>query len=171
MPNMVRTWLPMQRRLPWLLIFLSAASLELAALYFQYGMDLNPCVLCVYQRTAVAAIALGALIGVAVPAVAWIRYLGYLTILAAAVIGYQLALELVAIQSGQTMTCDFMADYPAWARLDEWLPAVFQPTGYCDEEQWHFLGIGMPSWMLVIFGFYAVASALVWVSELIPARR
>ncbi|MBV2095670.1 MAG: disulfide bond formation protein B, partial [Candidatus Thiodiazotropha sp. (ex Codakia orbicularis)] len=52
-----------QRRLPWLLLASSALILEGAALYFQYGLELDPCVLCIYQRAAVLGIFLSALIG------------------------------------------------------------------------------------------------------------
>ena len=43
-------------RLFWSLVLFSAVGLELTALFFQYGMKLDPCVLCVYERLAVAGI-------------------------------------------------------------------------------------------------------------------
>lgn len=36
-----------EKRSSWLLLVLSSLALELTALYFQYGMGLQPCVLCV----------------------------------------------------------------------------------------------------------------------------
>ncbi|MCB1774678.1 MAG: disulfide bond formation protein DsbB [Gammaproteobacteria bacterium] len=144
-------------RLPWLLVALSALALDGAALYFQYGLKLDPCVLCIYQRTAVGGIALGGLIGAVAPAFAWLRAVGYLGFGTAAIIGIDLALEHIAVQHGESMACDFFANFPSWAKLDEWFPAVFQPTGSCDEIKWSFLGHSMPEWMVVVFGAYLVA--------------
>ena len=42
-----------EQRWAWALLFASALLLELVALYFQYGMDLKPCIMRIYQRTAV----------------------------------------------------------------------------------------------------------------------
>ena len=144
-------------RLPWSMALFSALGLEAAALYFQYGLNLDPCVLCVYQRTAVMGLALGGLIGVLAPRIIWVRLLGYLTLGASAFVGVQLALEHVDVQAGIGLGCDFMANYPEWFKLDVWFPALFQPTGYCDDIKWQFLGWSMPHWMVVVFGVYLVA--------------
>ena len=152
-------------RLPWSMALFSALGLEAAALYFQYGLDLDPCVLCVYQRTAVMGLAMGGLIGLLAPHIAWLRLLGYLTLGASGVAGVQLALEHVDVQAGLGLGCDFMANYPAWFQLDVWLPAVFQPSGYCDDIKWQFLGLSMPEWMVVVFGVYLLAVAYALVLE------
>jgi len=52
-----------QNKLGWGLIALSAFFLELAALFFQYVMGLEPCIMCVYQRLAVAGVLLSGVIG------------------------------------------------------------------------------------------------------------
>ncbi len=48
---------------PWLLLALSALALEFCALYFQYALNLAPCIMCVYQRAAICAIILAGVIG------------------------------------------------------------------------------------------------------------
>ena len=50
---------------PWLLLALSALALELCALFFQYALDLAPCIMCVYQRVAICAIIVAGIIGFA----------------------------------------------------------------------------------------------------------
>ena len=42
-------------------------ALEGSALYFQYGMDLQPCVMCIYERVALFGIAFAGLIGLIAP--------------------------------------------------------------------------------------------------------
>lgn len=56
-----------QSRLAWLILGASALLLEACALFFQYGMHLHPCVLCVYQRVAVMGILFAAIIGLISP--------------------------------------------------------------------------------------------------------
>jgi protein dithiol:quinone oxidoreductase len=153
------------RRLPWLVVAFSALALEITALYFQYGMDLAPCVLCIYQRLTVAGILAAGILGALAPSVTALRLLAYLGLAASAIIGIDLASEHIAIQRGETFGCAFFADFPSWARLDEWLPALFRPTGSCDEIQWSFLGRNMPEWMLVIFWAYLAALAYALVME------
>ena len=68
----------------------------------------------------------------------------------------------VGIQIGEVdLTCSYLADFPAWAKLDEWWPAVFQPTGLCGDIQWTFFGMSMPQWMMVVYGLYLLTWVLV----------
>lgn len=144
-----------RQRWPWLLLAASALGLELTALYFQYFMQLDPCVLCVYERTAVAGILLAGTIGAIAPARAVTRWLALSLWLVAAAWGLYLALKHSGIQLGEIdLTCSYLADYPAWFKLDEWWPAVFQPTGMCGDIQWVFLGLSMPQWMVVVYALY-----------------
>ena len=43
------------KRGAWIALAVTALSLEASALFFQYGLDLNPCVMCIYIRMAVLA--------------------------------------------------------------------------------------------------------------------
>jgi disulfide bond formation protein DsbB len=156
------------KRFPWLLVAGGALALEGAALFFQYGLKLDPCVLCVYQRVAVAGILLGGLIGALAPRLVALRALGYLTFGGSAAAGLDLALEHVAVQRGESLGCAFFAEFPNWAKLDEWFPAVFQPAGACDEITWQFVGLSMPQWMVIIFSLYLAGLVLALVLE---ARR
>ena len=46
----------------WAVLFFTALGLQIAALYFQYGMGLEPCIMCIYQRVAVYGIVVSALL-------------------------------------------------------------------------------------------------------------
>ncbi len=160
------------RRWPWLLLAGTALGLELAALYFQYGLGLDPCVLCVYERTAVAGILLAGLLGAVAPRLAPLRWAALLLWAASAGWGLWLALRHVGIQLGELdLSCSYLADFPAWAPLDAWWPAVFRPTGFCEEIQWSFLGLSMPGWMAVIYGLYLLAWLVVVAARLVATNR
>ncbi|HBH36478.1 MAG TPA: disulfide bond formation protein DsbB [Gammaproteobacteria bacterium] len=156
-----------KKRFAWMLLALSALLLELAALYFQYGsMGLQPCVLCIYERTAVMGILLAGLIGSTAPQLLIFRRAGFLLWGSSAVWGLMLALQHSGIQQNPTTaSCDFIAKFPAWAKLDEWFPLLFNPTGFCDEIQWQFLGYTMPQTMIGIYGLYLMGVVIVVASQ------
>ncbi len=159
------------QRWPWLVLALSALGLELSALYFQYFLELDPCVLCVYERTAVMGILLAGIVGAIAPRLAVLRWTGLLLWGASAVWGLFTALKHVGIQIGELdLTCSYMADFPSWAPLDQWWPAVFMPTGFCGDIQWVFLGLSMPQWMVVIMILYLVALVAVVAGRVLACR-
>jgi len=153
-------------RLFWLLIVASALGLEAAALFFQYVMQLDPCVLCVYERLAVAGVALAGLLGLIAPGLGLMRFSAYLLWGVSTIWGLSLAMEHVGFQFGAIdLKCEFFANFPAWFKLDEWFPAVFTPTGYCNDIQWQFLGFTMPQWMIVVYSGYLLLLLIALIAE------
>ena len=156
-------------RLFWAGLLATALALEAAALGFQYLMQLNPCVLCIYERVAVLGVALAGIVGLIAPDRWFLRTAAYLVWAAAVVWGLSLAMEHVGIQfGGSDLSCEFFANFPPWLQLDQWLPAVFAPTGYCDEIQWQFLTLTMPQWLLVVYSGYLLLLMLAVISECLP---
>ena len=51
----------------WLLMALTAFALEMVALWFQHVMGLKPCVLCIYERSALFGIMGAGLVGAIAP--------------------------------------------------------------------------------------------------------
>jgi disulfide bond formation protein DsbB len=153
-------------RFPWLLIAGSAFALELTAVFFQYGMNLDPCVLCVYQRAAVVGLVIGGLVGAALPEVMAVRILGYLVIAGSAGIGLYYAWVHAGVLKGSSFECSFLPDFPTWMPLHEWVPQLFQPTGLCGELDWYFLGFTMPEVMIAIFAAYLAALGYALVREI-----
>ena len=162
-----------QQRLGWLLLLLSALGLELTALYFQYGMELDPCVLCIYQRVAVFGLMAAGMIGLIAPSAWIVRWLAMIAWGVAGVWGLLLAMRHAGIQFSETLdlSCSYFAEFPSWAKLDEWFPSVFLPTGFCGEIQWSFLDLSMPQWMVVLFSAYLVVLVTVLLSQLPFVRR
>ena len=154
------------RRIAYLLGFLVCAGLMGWALWLQYGMGLEPCPLCAFQRMAVTAIGIVFL-------VAFIhkpRNLGA-AIYAALVLvfaggGGALAARHVWLQSlpkDQVPACGMGISY-----MFETLPfldvlkKVFAGSGECAEKGWEFLGLAIPGWTFVFFiAMTVVAFALI----------
>jgi protein dithiol:quinone oxidoreductase len=153
------------KRWPWLLLALSASSLVTYALYTQHGpAELWPCVQCIYQRTAMIAIALFAWFGLGfahVAALRWVALVGWLT---SAVAGAYSAYYHSWIQSAINplfAPCEPHPNFPNWLPLHQWMPQVFDAGGMCGEIDWHWLGLSMPQWLFVIFTVKAVLAVVV----------
>ncbi len=160
-------------RMAWGILALSALSLELAALYFQHVMHLEPCVMCIYQRLAVLGLLLAGIIGFLAPSVRPVRLVAALLWGVSASWGLRLAIELNDMQQNPSpfSTCSFLPDFPSWMPLHEWLPSIFMPTGMCTDIPWSFIGITMSQWMIVAFATYLVALMLYVVPILSKGRN
>ena len=159
---------------PWLLLALSASALELCALFFQYVMDLAPCIMCVYQRVAICAIILAGFTGFIGSRFLITRTLAYILWGIGAIWGLLIAIEHVEIQksSGSLFySCEFIPNFPSWAPLHEWIPFLFEATGDCGEISWQFMSYSMPQWMIVVYGAYTLAFAIILLNRLIHAKR
>lgn len=132
--------------------FAVCAAMMGYALYVQYGMQLEPCPLCVLQRLAVIALGLTFLLaGIHDPAgKARFVYAGMLGV--AMIGGVVVAGRHVWLQSlppDRVPACgpglDYMLETFPFA---EALRMVFTGSGECAEIDWQFLGLSMPAWVL-----------------------
>jgi protein dithiol:quinone oxidoreductase len=124
------------------------------ALFAQYHLHLEPCPLCIFQRIAVAGLAVALLVAAAVPQ-RW-RILGnvsVLLILLAGVAGMTVSARHLYIQSlppGKVPVCGATLDY-MWEVFpaSEVLRKVLTGSGECARIDWTFLGLSMPGWVLI----------------------
>lgn len=158
----------------WLILALSALGLEFIALYFQYVMGLEPCIMCIYQRVAIWAIFFAGVIGYIAPENIIVRLLAFALWGTGAIWGLIIAIEHVDMQTS-TMSflysCDFVPNFPSWAPLHEWLPSLFAATGDCGNIDWQFLGYSMPQWMIANYGLYSAIFLVVLLSRIISAKK
>lgn len=161
-----------QSRTAWLILTATALALELAALFFQYIMKLDPCVMCIYQRLAIFGILFAGLLGT----------VGYQSRIArvvamglwgtSAAYGLKLALELVDMQANPSpfATCSFLPEFPSWMPLHEWIPSIFMPTGMCTDIPWQMMGVTMGQWMIVAFSVYLLALLVFFIPALLSKK-
>lgn len=140
----------------WFLVLFSALLFEGVALYFQYVMNLSPCVMCVYERVALFSIAAAALFGFLAPSWTLWRWLALLAGLVAAVKGLLISLKHVDYQlhPGPWNQCESLPQFPDFLPLDHLFPALFRPYGVCSDVVWSFLDLSMAQWIAVMFGIY-----------------
>ncbi len=149
------------RRTGNLLGLLACAGLIGYALYVQYGMGLEPCPLCILQRIAV--ITAGLLFLLALlhnPGDRGARVYGLLIDLAA-LAGIAVAARhiwIIAQPPGAVAECgaslDYMLDVLPWHEV---LGKVLTGSGECAKIDWQFVGLNMPTWVLM-----ALAAVGIW---------
>ncbi|ACX88012.1 disulfide bond formation protein DsbB [Pectobacterium parmentieri] len=156
----------------WLLLAFTALALELTALYFQHVMLLKPCVLCIYQRSALWGVFAAGIVGAMAPS-SLLRYPAIALWIYSSYEGVRLAWKHtdILLNPSPFNTCDFFVSFPSWLPLDKWLPAIFNATGDCSERQWSFLSMEMPQWLLGIFVAYLLISVLVLIAQPFRPKR
>jgi disulfide bond formation protein DsbB len=159
---------------PWLLLAISALGLEATALFFQYAMDLAPCIMCVYQRLAIVAIIIAGVIGSVGNQYIIARLSAFALWGIGAIWGLLIAIEHIEMQSNSGslfFSCDIIPNFPSWAPLHEWIPFLFEATGDCGEISWQFLGFSMPQWMLVVYALYSITFVIVFLNRIITENK
>jgi disulfide bond formation protein DsbB len=154
------------RRLAYLLGAAVCAGLMAWALYLQYGLDLEPCPLCIFQRICVIATGVVFLIAaVHNPGRVGAAVYAGLTLITSG-IGAGLAAWHVWIQAqpkGTVATCGMGLNYMLEnLPLTEVISRVLKGSGECAEQGWLFMGLAIPSWTFVFFiAMIACALALI----------
>ncbi|MGB5246367.1 MAG: disulfide bond formation protein B [Woeseia sp.] len=151
--------------------FLACVMMMAYALYAEYGLLLEPCPLCIFQR--VATISLGVVFLLAAlhnPSGVGRRVYAVLCLLAAggglAVAGRHIWLQ--NLPADEVPACGPGLDYIIDAfPLSDALKMIFTGSGECATIDWHFLGLTMPAWVAISF---TVLLALGMYANLKPQR-
>ncbi|MDF7671241.1 disulfide bond formation protein DsbB [Orbaceae bacterium ESL0721] len=162
-----------QQRTTWFLLFLSTLILEFTALYFQHGLGLAPCTLCIYQRCAIFGIMIASLIALITPQNLFFRLIAIFLWLFSAFKGFQLALFHAHLQFEPNLidTCSINVQFPSWLPLNTLFPSLFNAYGFCAEKIWTFLTIEMSQWMIIIFIGYFIVGLFVLIAQLFAPRK
>lgn len=132
-----------------------AATLSMmgAALYFQHGMGLEPCPLCIIQRVATVALGIVFLLAFLHGTGPVRSRVHGLIIAGTAAAGASVSARHVWLQSmpaDQVPACgpglDYLMDVFSFT---EAMRQVFRGSGECAEVVWSLLGLSMPAWVFV----------------------
>lgn len=141
---------------------LGSAAMLGGALFFQYGMGLAPCELCLWQRWPhVVALAIGLVVWF-VPA-AWLMALGAVAVATSGVLGiYHTGVERAWWEGPST--CSGGGDISSMNPEELLNHILAAPVVRCGDVAWEMLGLSMASWNAIV----SFALAGVW---LIAMRR
>jgi disulfide bond formation protein DsbB len=150
------------RRIAYLLGFLVCAALMAWALWLQFGLDLEPCPLCMFQRVAVCLVGIVFLAGfIHNPRRGGAAGYALLTLLfagaGAALAGRQVWLQ--ALPKDQVPACGMGISYMLdTLPFTDVIMKTLAGSGECAEKGWVFLDLSIAGWSLVFFVAMIVAA-------------
>ncbi len=137
----------------WSGLIVLGLGMESVALYFQYSLDLGPCVYCIHTRIWVMAMILLAGLGL------WLRSKPIANaLLHATNTGLMFGLLntsqiLLGTERGTLFgSCGMKLGLPSWFALDQWFPTLFAVWESCGETPVLLFGITMAE-ALVVFSW------------------
>ncbi len=155
----------------WLGLLAIALALEAAALYYQYGLDYGPCVICIHIRIWVAALALVALLALGLRRCRVGLLLAQLLTLGVLAGLSERAWLLLAVEQGRVQgECNFDSGLPAWFALDRWLPQMFQVKEACGITPPLPLGVTMAEALLPLVAGLLALNLVLFVASVLRTR-
>jgi len=146
------------------LVFAVCAVLLGYAYYAQFVQGFEPCPLCILQRFAFIAIALGALAGFVHGSRGAVRFVYGVVVFAGGLWGIATAgrhLWLQSLPADRVPDCGpgfaFMVEFFS---VGEAIREAFTGSGECAEVDWTFLGLSMPGWTLIWYVVLMIITAL-----------
>lgn len=128
----------------WLFIFILATSSMAVALYYQYALAWEPCVLCIHVRIIMLGLMLLSLLMIFLSKFKVIRLMGFLIQSVLAVLLFLKCRELYRVEAGLADAgCMFSANLPEWFNLEVWWPSVFEVRAACGDSPELFFNISM----------------------------
>ncbi len=158
----------------WFLLLVAGVALEACGLYFQYKMDLPPCVNCVYERAYFLGFVAVGFIGAIGSNFFIVRFLCSIGFLASSIGGLIVSFEHFNAYTESSIfhsSCKIATNFPDFLPLDEIAPFMFKVSGVCsDKLDWEFLGQSMPFWILVIFGCSTLLALMLFLSNFVKFK-
>lgn len=152
----------------WVLLWLSTVFFLASSIYFQHYLNLEPCVLCIYERTTVIALFIVTLLLVFSARIGLIRVVLLLALIIISIKGLSLSVEHINFQQNPMpwQQCPIAVEFPKFMPLDQYIPSLFKATGDCSEITWSLWGFSMPQFLKAIFIGYLVVFTLFLISQL-----
>lgn len=134
----------------WLSLIALCLSMEGVALYYQYGLDYGPCVLCIHIRIWIIAVALVALLGLFSRKHNGMAKLSHLLVLVCGIGLAERSWKTLAVERGWIVdSCSMDSGLPDWFALDRWLPTFFEPWEPCGYTPELLFGVTMAEGLML----------------------
>ena len=135
--------------------------LEVVALFYQYGLNYLPCVLCIHVRIWIMGFIL-----VAIGVLILFRYsytsaIGHGLTTVMMIGGLERSWYMLAIERGTVFgSCGMDSGLPAWFQLDQWFPMMFKVWESCGYTPLLLFRVSMAEALTLMFGLMLMISGL-----------
>ncbi len=145
----------------WLTLTAIGLAFIAVALYYQYGLEQLPCVLCIQVRLLIVCMILAAVFALIVKQ-AWARRAAHVTIVLIAAGLIERSYLLLGTERGFVFRdCGFDLGLPSWLALDAWLPLLFRVEASCGYTPELFAGITMAETLMAFSSLLLTVSLTV----------
>ena len=155
----------------WLLLIIVGIASEGIALFYQYALDVRPCVLCIHTRIWILGLIIVASLALL------IRRSGKLVVVAHALTTLIMAgllersYQLLGTERGWVFgSCDFDLGLPKWLALEEWFPSMFKVWEACGYTPELLFGITMAEALLVMSASMVLISFVLTITAFVGRR-
>jgi disulfide bond formation protein DsbB len=155
----------------WILLIIVGITSEGIALFYQYALDVRPCVLCIHTRIWILGLIIVASLALL------IRHSGKLLVVAHALTTLIVAgllersYQLLGTERGWVFgSCDFDLGLPKWLALEEWFPSMFKVWEACGYTPELLFGITMAEALLVMSASMVLISIVLTVTAFVGRR-
>ena len=158
-------------RFYWLVLVLIGLSFEALALFYQYGLEKIPCVLCIQVRLWVAALIVVALLVLLLHRLRFMSVAGHLLTVVIAAGLLERSYQLLGTERGFVFgDCGFDLGLPGWFAPDKWFPALFEVQASCGYTPKLLFGITMAEVLIVVSVVFMLVSLAMTVAAIARPR-
>ncbi|MCU7836043.1 MAG: disulfide bond formation protein B [gamma proteobacterium symbiont of Taylorina sp.] len=154
----------------WLGLLVLSINFEAIALFYQYGLEYAPCVLCIHVRILVLGIFTISILGILFFQNNNILFLAHITMTGLMAGLFERSYQLFGTERGFIDGgCSMESGLPNWFALDKWMPLIFkvwEPCGYTPEL---LFGVTMAE-ALIVLSFFLLMISSIFIISLIAAR-
>ncbi|NLC21534.1 MAG: disulfide bond formation protein B [Halomonadaceae bacterium] len=132
------------------------------ALFYQYVLGFQPCVLCIHVRLWITAILAVSLLAIVLNQSRWVQLASWLGFLGSSGALLERSWVLAGTERGWIMgSCSFDMNpgLPAWLPLHEWFSELFMPLSTCGRTPELMFGISMADGMMIMSGLFTLIAA------------
>jgi disulfide bond formation protein DsbB len=155
----------------WLALALIGLSFEAVALFYQYVLEVMPCVLCIQVRLWMMALIMIALLVLLLRRLRFISLAGHLLTVVIAAGLLERSYQLLGTERGFVFgDCGFDLGLPDWFSPDKWFPALFEVQASCGYTPELLFGITMAEVLIVFSVVFMLVSLAMTVAAIARPR-
>ncbi len=137
------------------------------ALYHQYGLEEQPCVLCIHTRLWVIFFIFAAIIGLLSSKIRLINSFAHILLVTGAIGLMDRSYQLLGTERGFILgACNFDLGLPGWFAVEQWMPWLFRVETTCGYTPEVAFGITMAEALMVMSVGMFVVSMVVALASL-----
>ena len=137
----------------WVLLIVIGLAAEGLALFYQYKLDIRPCVLCIHVRIWVLGFIIVAGLAILVKHSRNLILVAHIINTAIMAGLLERSYQLLSIERGWAFgSCDFDLGLPQWLALEEWFPTMFKVWESCGYTPELVFGITMAEALILMSG-------------------